>query len=89
MARENPAYLALDADECGRVGVVGESIAVPFVGGVAASFVLAATLRLPHGGPAYTDLKLSLSSPERCAVSGRGQYKTSDLPGMTYSPTDF
>ena len=62
-AAENPAYLELAGDECGRIELAGKSIAVPFVGAAAASLVIAETIRLLHQGPAYTDIKLSARFP--------------------------
>jgi hypothetical protein len=61
MVRDNPAYLALDQDECGRCDLAGESVVVPLVGAAAASFVLAEVLRLLQGGAACTDIKFRLS----------------------------
>jgi hypothetical protein len=85
MARENTAYATLGSDECGRYDLAGKSVAVPFVGAAAASFVLAETLRLFHGGPAYTDLKFSLATPGRCAAACSGVYMARDLAGLDYA----
>lgn len=84
MVRENVAYGALGSDECGRYDLAGKSVAVPFVGAVAASFVIAETLRLLHGGPAYTDLKFSLATPSNCAAVSSGLYSATDLAGLEY-----
>lgn len=84
MARENAAYGALGSDECGRYDLAGKSVAVPFVGAVAASFLIAETLRLFHGGPAYTDLKLSLATPGKCVAINSGLYSATDLAGLEY-----
>src|SRR5581483_350167 len=65
MARENCGYLAAGDDECGRYELAGKAVGVPFVGMTAATFVVAETLRLLHGGPAYTGFKMSLGSPGR------------------------
>jgi hypothetical protein len=53
-------YVRLGKNECGRFELAGKSVAVPFVGAAAASFVVAEVLRLAHGGPGFTDIKLSL-----------------------------
>ena len=84
MVRENAAYASFGSDECGRYDLVGKSVAVPFVGAAAASFVIAETLRLFHDGPAYTDLKFSLATPGRCAAVSSGLYSATDLAGLEY-----
>ena len=72
------SYDELAGDECGRVELAGASVAVPFVGTTAASFVLAEVLRLFHGGPAYTDLKLRLSVPGDMRPLSAGRYSAHD-----------
>jgi hypothetical protein len=62
LARENRGYAELAADECGRVVLAGQSIAIPFVGVAASSFVLAEALRAAHDGPAYEQIKFRTSS---------------------------
>lgn len=64
MAEQNPAYRSVSEDPCGRYELAGKSVAVPFVGTLAACFAVSEAVRLLHGGPAYHDLKLSLGSPE-------------------------
>ena len=59
VARDKPR-LRLGKDDCGRFDLAGKSVAVPFVGATAASLVVAETVRLPHDGPAYFDIKLGL-----------------------------
>ena len=71
-------YAALQSDECGRAELAGKSVAVPFVGTAAASFVLAEAVRLFHDGPAYTDLKLRLSAPSDLRVTSKGTYGARD-----------
>ena len=78
LVQRSSAYAALARDECGRIELAGESVAVPFVGTTAASFVLAEALRLFHGGPAYTDLKLRLSVPGDLRASSPGRYSAHD-----------
>ena len=49
VARDNPGYQKLGGDVCGRRDLADESVAVPFVGTAAASFVmLAEAIRLLH-----------------------------------------
>jgi hypothetical protein len=84
MARENPAYALLDDNDCGRAGLAGKSVAVPFVGVAAATIVLAEAIRLLDGGPAYTDIKVALSDLSgRSAPMGRN-YGPQDMAGLTY-----
>jgi hypothetical protein len=85
MARENAAYKNLDHEICGRVELASKSAAVPFVGVAAASFVLAETLRLLHGGPAYTDIKFRLSVPAELSLIGGDPYKASAFAGLDYT----
>jgi hypothetical protein len=84
-ATGNPAYQDLSGDECGRFDLAGKSIAVPFVGMVAASFVVAEATRLLHQGPSYTDIKLSLGSPDACYTRATGNYAATDFVGLTYA----
>lgn len=87
IARENRAYGQLikgkDA-ECGRVQLAGKAVAVPFVGAVAASFVIAEVLRLLHGGPKRTQLKLRLATPICDSVSVTENYEASDTGAIPY-----
>lgn len=84
LARDNPGYRALTDDECGRFEVAGKSIAVPFVGAVAACLVLAETLRVFHQGPAYSDLKLSLSDLDTRFIQPIRGYNSQDFVGLSY-----
>jgi hypothetical protein len=65
IARENCGYLAVAHDECGRYELAGKAVSVPFVDAAAATFGVAEVLRLLHGGPRYTDLRVLLASPAR------------------------
>jgi hypothetical protein len=60
--QSNSAYGALAADACGRLLVADKSVAVPFVGAVAATFVLADVLRGTNGGPVFSQCRLRLCS---------------------------
>lgn len=84
LARENTGYKGLAGDECGRVAFAGKSIAVPFVGVTAATFVVAESLRLLHGGPAYGQLKLRLATPEICHGLHLGDYAPEQAAGIPY-----
>lgn len=83
-ANENPAYLDLEADECGRAELTGKSVAVPFVGAAAGTLVTAEILRLLHGGPKYTDIKLTLGDPQRLSAPMAGAYGAKDFVGLKY-----
>jgi len=87
MARENRGYLAAGRDECGRYELAGKAVGVPFVGMTAATFVVAETLRLLHGGPAYIDVKMSLGTPGQCHAQSRDPalYTVGDLTGLEYA----
>jgi hypothetical protein len=82
IARENPGYSTIGDDLCGRALLAGKSVAVPFVGAVASTIVVAETLRLLHGGPAYCDVKLSLSDLTHRFAHTNGNYSASDLAGI-------
>jgi hypothetical protein len=84
VARDNAAYLDLGRDECGRFALAGKSVAVPFVGAVAATLVVAEAIRLLHDGPAYTDIKLRLASGNRPTAQSTGNYRINDCAGIHY-----
>lgn len=58
----NPAYRDLAPDDCGRLLVANKPVAVPFVGALAASFVLAEVLRASNGGPVFSDTRVRACS---------------------------
>jgi hypothetical protein len=82
VARENPAYFALGIDPCGRAELAGKSVAVPFVGATAATLVLADAIRLFHDGPAYSDIKISLSDLDRRFARTTRNYAPQDFAGL-------
>jgi hypothetical protein len=84
VARENVAYARMGGDECGRYDLAGKSIAVPFVGTMAATLVVAETLRLFHGGAAYTDIKLAMSALNARAARTSSRYRDQDAAGIRY-----
>lgn len=85
VARQNAAYARIGADECGRFELAGKSIAVPFVGTTAATLVVAETLRLLHGGPAYTDIKLAMGTLHARGAQTSSNYAVRNLAGLNYS----
>ena len=84
VAQHNPAYAALEGDECGRFELAGQSVAIPFVGTTAASFALAEAVRLFHGGPAYPDLKLRLATPGEVRATSFGTYTVQSIAQLPY-----
>jgi hypothetical protein len=84
LARENPAYRPLANDECGRTELAGKSVAVPFVGATAATLVLAEAIRLLHGGPAYSDIKLPLVDFASRFAETSGNYTAQDCAGIEF-----
>ena len=71
----NDAYRGLETDECGRIQIAGASIAVPFVGAVAACVVIAEMLKRVNGGPAFDEMKVRLctlgsTQPNARLISG-------------------
>jgi len=84
MARENPGYVRLGGDECGRRQLAGESVAVPFVGTTAASLVVAEAIRLLHEGPAYFDIRISLGNLAGRFTHRKGNYAAQDAAGLTF-----
>jgi hypothetical protein len=84
IARENPGYLKLGGDDCGRRDLAGKSVAVPFVGTSAASLVVAEAIRLLHDGPAYLDMKFGLGDPGKRFARRNGAYSAKDTVGMNF-----
>lgn len=60
------------------------SVAVPFVGMTAAALVVAEALRLFHVGPAYTDMKVTLSALRRTSAPFARTYQPQDCAGLKY-----
>jgi molybdopterin/thiamine biosynthesis adenylyltransferase len=88
VARENPGYECLGEDDCGRFELAGKSVAVPFVGVAAGTLVVAEVLRLLHGGPAFTNIKFSLGTPNRRAARMNGNYSGQDTAGLNFVRAD-
>jgi hypothetical protein len=84
VARTNKGYAQAHPDECGRYEFAGKAVAVPFVGAVAGSLVLAEVLRLLHEGVALSDFKLHLGFIGNRSYAVRGSYGTDDLRGLGF-----
>ncbi len=85
IARESGVYEELSSDdECGRVLLAGKAVAVPFVGAVAATYVVAEILRALHGGPAYSRLKLRLATPQESLLTTPGAWSASAIGGIAH-----
>jgi hypothetical protein len=84
LARENAAYGTLTDDECGRVALAGKSIAVPFVGVAASTLVVAESLRVLLGGPAYAQVKLWLATPSTPMCRYLGNYRPEQAAGLKF-----
>jgi hypothetical protein len=89
IARVNPAYEELGDEICGRAELAGKSVAVPFVGVTAATFVVAEAIRLLHDGPAYSDIKLSLSDLNNVSAISKGNYTAQDSAGIAFCDADI
>ena len=85
VAQHSTAYAAIERDECGRFELAGQSVAVPFVGTTAASFVLAEAVRLFHNGPIYSDLKLRLATPAELRATSCGTYTAQSVAQLPYA----
>jgi len=86
MASTNKAYEKLGHDICGRARLAGKSVAVPFVGMTAACLAIAEALRLLHGGPKFTNLKVRLGRlAERASISPCS-YEIVQLSGIDIAP---
>jgi len=85
LADRNVAYQALAVDDCGRLLLAGQSIAVPFVGAMAACVVVAEVLKSLNGGPTYYDLTLRLSSlsSEGGVLGQLAQQQTPPIRGLS------
>lgn len=70
---------------CGHVALAERSVAVPFVGAVASSFVLAETLRMLNGGERFLSVGLQLSSPDSLSARQvQGGYGRGSRPRLSY-----
>ncbi len=70
---------------CGHVELAGLSVAVPFVGAVAGSLVLAEALRMLHDGERFEAIDMRLSSPDGIAArSVAGGYRAGSQPRLPF-----
>jgi hypothetical protein len=68
---KNPVYRAVrDLGGCGHMQLAGVSAAVPFMGAVAASLVVAESLRMLHEGERFQLVKWRLGCPEHRRILG-------------------
>jgi hypothetical protein len=67
----NVAYQAMKEDECGRLTLAGKSVAIPFVGAMAACLVLAEMSKSINGGPTFFDITIRLCSLDSCGQASR------------------
>ena len=58
-----------ELDQCGVTLLAGKAVGAPFVGAVAACFVISEVLRLLHGGPLHQLIDLDLQSPDHRTVA--------------------
>ena len=72
---------------CGQVELAGRSVGVPFVGAVAASFVLSEALRMVHQGKRHDLVELRLGNPSgrTCRSVGPG-YSGGGTPTLSAQP---
>jgi len=64
-------YRDLADDECGRLGLAGKAVAVPFVGALASSIVVAEVLKCVNGVESHSQLKVRACLLGTVAPDGR------------------
>jgi hypothetical protein len=83
---DRAAYQAMlqkgELDRCGITLLAGKAVGAPFVGAIAACFVIAEVLRLLHGGPLHHLIDLDLQSPDHRTVAGHAQNFEALNPGF-------
>jgi hypothetical protein len=77
-----------ELDQCGITLLAGKAVGAPFVGGVAACFVITEVLRLLHGGPLHHLIDLDLQSPEHRTVAHHAESFEALNPGFVTVPAD-
>lgn len=84
----NPVYRDIrDRGGCGHMQFAGVSVAVPFVGAVAGSLVLAEAARMFHDGERYQYIKLPLANPKLGLVRRVPEgYRGRLVPRMAHQP---
>lgn len=83
-AEENPGYRHLQRDRCGLIEYAGKSVAVPFAGMVAATLVVADSLRVLNGGGRVENLKIRLGSLSHELSVTWSRYTKEDLAAVAY-----
>lgn len=74
---------------CGHVELAGRSVAVPFVGALAASFALSELIRRLMGGTGYDRVRLQLISPDEPSIlisDDSASLRTSSQPAYSRTP---
>jgi hypothetical protein len=88
LADHNPVYRALGLSRlCGHIELAGLSVAVPFVGAVAAALVFAEILRSFHDGERYEHLRwqLGFAGPVVARIAANG-YRGRHRPRIGHQP---
>jgi hypothetical protein len=88
LVKNNPVYRQIaQRQHCGHVELAGLAVAVPFVGAVAGSLVIAESVRMFNGGERYASINLQLSAPKaRKAVQVEGGYAAGSIPRVAFQP---
>jgi hypothetical protein len=85
LARKNRIYRAYDEKHvCGAVEIAGKGVAVPFVGAVAGSLVVAETLRMLHGGESFESIDLRLASPDTLIARHAPHNYADAMPALSH-----
>lgn len=84
-AENNPGYKHLKKDRCGLIEHAGKSVAVPFVGMVAATFVVADVLRLLNDGRRIENFKVRLGALGETRDVFWSDYSRDDLAAIAYT----
>lgn len=82
----NQGYRGLADDECGRLNLAGQAIAVPFVGAIAASIVVAEALKSVNGIAHFSELKLRACLLGSIAPIGRIDSDLAPIRGLVAVP---
>lgn len=77
-------YGGIDGDECGRLILAGKSVAVPFVGALAACIVVSELLKAVNGGPTHHAVRVQACSiPVTSAHAMLAAEATLPIRGLT------
>ena len=81
LAHSNKIYQAYsDKLRCGEIELAGRAVAVPFVGAVAGSLVIAETLRMQQGGVRCGSARVQLDASEERIIRCLGTYTGAEQP---------